>query len=46
MTQEIILGVLFGLATLFVARKLYRDFTSKGDCAKGCGTCDTAKNKV
>jgi hypothetical protein len=45
MTQELIIWIVFGLAVLFVGRKIYMDFSADSDCAKGCGACDMAKDK-
>ncbi|TXK51331.1 FeoB-associated Cys-rich membrane protein [Pontibacter qinzhouensis] len=41
--QELIILVLFLVAAAYVARLLYRSFSTKGgSCAKGCGSaCST-----
>lgn len=46
MMQELLIWVFFGLATFFVARKIYLDFTAKNGCPKGCGTCELPKSET
>lgn len=42
MVQQLIILLVFILAAFYVARLVYRSFSSKsGDCAKGCGACST-----
>lgn len=42
MVQQLIILVVFILAALYVARLVYKSFSSKsGGCAKGCGACST-----
>ena len=46
MTQEYLILVLFILATSFIARKIYKEFTAKNGCPKGCGNCEIADSKT
>lgn len=46
MIQEILIWTLFGLATLFIGRKIYLDFTAKDSCPQGCGNCEISNSKV
>ncbi|MBB6609613.1 FeoB-associated Cys-rich membrane protein [Pontibacter sp. Tf4] len=40
MVQQIIILVLFVVAVAYIARMLYRTFSSKAEgCAKSCGAC-------
>ena len=40
--QQLIILVVFILAALYVARLVYRSFSSKSaGCAKGCGACSS-----
>ncbi|MFC6996502.1 hypothetical protein [Rufibacter roseus] len=42
MVQEIIIFLVFGLATFYVLRLGYKSFfTKEVGCAKGCGACST-----
>ncbi|MGV3503162.1 MAG: FeoB-associated Cys-rich membrane protein [Adhaeribacter sp.] len=42
MVQQLIILLVFILAALYVARLVYKSFSSKsGGCAKGCGACST-----
>jgi hypothetical protein len=42
MVQQVIIFLVFMLAAFYVARLVYKSFSSKsGGCAKGCGTCST-----
>jgi hypothetical protein len=42
MVQQFIIFAVFILAALYVARLVYKSFSSKsGGCAKGCGACST-----
>jgi hypothetical protein len=48
MVQQLIILVVFILAAFYVARLVYKSFSSKsGGCAKGCGACSTIDfNKI
>lgn len=48
MVQQLIIFLVFILAAGYVARLVYRSFSSKsGGCAKGCGACSTIDfNKI
>lgn len=46
MIQELLIWILFGLATFFVARKIYLEFTAKEGCPKGCGNCEVSDSKT
>ena len=37
--QYIVIGALFLIAVFFLVRRVRGSLTSKGGCAKGCGTC-------
>jgi hypothetical protein len=37
MIQQIIIFLIFIAAAVYVARLVYKSFSSKGGCAKGCG---------
>jgi hypothetical protein len=39
MVQNIIVGVILIAAVFYVARLIYRNFTSKSACESGCGKC-------
>jgi hypothetical protein len=40
--QQLIILLVFILAAFYMARLVYRSFSSKsGGCAKGCGACST-----
>jgi hypothetical protein len=41
MWEEIIIGVLFIAASIFLFRSLYLHFTRKEACKTGCGSCST-----
>lgn len=42
MVQQLIIFLAFILAAWYVARLVYKSFSSKsGGCAKGCGACST-----
>ncbi|WP_439880806.1 FeoB-associated Cys-rich membrane protein [Pontibacter sp. MBLB2868] len=42
MIQELIILVIFLAAAFYMARMLYRSFSAKSGCAKGCGgACST-----
>jgi hypothetical protein len=42
MVQQLIIFLVFILAAVYVARLVYKSFSSKsGGCAKGCGACST-----
>lgn len=43
MIQELLIWMLFGSATVFVARKIFLEFTAKNGCPKGCGTCEVSQ---
>jgi len=46
MMQEILIWMLFGLATFFVGRKIYFEFSAKDGCPKGCGNCEVSDSKI
>jgi uncharacterized oligopeptide transporter (OPT) family protein len=47
MIQQIIIFLLFIAAAVYVARLVYKSFSSKSGCAKGCGACSTIDfNKI
>ena len=48
MVQQLIIFLVFILAAWYVARLVYKSFSSKsGSCAKGCGACSTIDfNKI
>ena len=47
MIQQIIIFLLFIVAAVYVARLVYKSFSSKSGCAKGCGACGTIDfNKI
>ncbi|MCJ8163814.1 FeoB-associated Cys-rich membrane protein [Pontibacter sp. E15-1] len=39
MVQELIILLIFLVAALYMARMVYRSFSAKSGCAKGCGSC-------
>jgi hypothetical protein len=39
MWQEIIIGLLFITASIFLVRSIYLHFTRKEACKTGCGSC-------
>ncbi len=39
MLQELIIFLIFMAAALYMARMVYRSFSAKSGCAKGCGSC-------
>ena len=42
MVQQLIIFLVFVLAAFYVARLVYKSFSSQsGGCAKGCGACST-----
>jgi hypothetical protein len=42
MIQQLIIFLVFILAAFYVARLVYKNFSSKsGGCVKGCGACST-----
>lgn len=42
MVQELIIFLVFLLSAFYMARLVYKSFSSKsGGCAKGCGACST-----
>ena len=41
MLQQIILLLIFVTALVYLGRILYRHFTQKDSCPKGCGSCST-----
>lgn len=38
--QEVLIGLIFIGSGIYLARLVYRQFT-KGNCASGCGKCQT-----
>ncbi|WP_347157620.1 FeoB-associated Cys-rich membrane protein [Pontibacter chitinilyticus] len=47
MVQHILILVIFIAALAYIGRMLYRSFTVKSGCAKGCGSCATIDfNKI
>ncbi|MGV3589440.1 MAG: FeoB-associated Cys-rich membrane protein [Adhaeribacter sp.] len=47
MIQQIIILLLFIAAAVYVGRLVYKSFTAKSGCAKGCGACATIDfNKI
>jgi hypothetical protein len=41
MIQELIIFIVFLVAAFYMARLLYKSFTAKSGCVKGCGSCAT-----
>ena len=41
MIQQIILLLIFVASLVYLGRTLYRHFTQKDSCPKGCGSCST-----
>lgn len=39
MVQNILVGLLFLSAVIYIARVIYKSFTAKSNCASGCGKC-------
>ncbi len=39
MLQELIIFLIFMAAAIYMARMVYRSFSAKSGCAKGCGSC-------
>jgi len=39
MLQELIILLVFLAAAFYMGRMVYRSFTAKSGCAKGCGSC-------
>jgi hypothetical protein len=39
MIQQIIIGLLFTAALIYVGRLIYKSFQAKSGCATGCGKC-------
>jgi len=47
MIQEIILFSIFAVALFYLGRLVYRSFTTKESCPKGCGSCGAVDfNKI
>ena len=41
MIQEINVILIFVMALAYLGRLVYRNFTAKSGCPKGCGSCST-----
>jgi bacterioferritin-associated ferredoxin len=37
--QEVLMGLLFLAATIYIGRIIYKNFRSKKSCGTGCGKC-------
>jgi hypothetical protein len=47
MMQQIIIFLIFIAAAVYVVRLIYKSFSNKSGCAKGCGACGTIDfNKI
>ena len=42
MVEDILIGVLFLAALIYVGRMIYKSFQAKSGCASGCGKCGPA----
>jgi len=40
MIQQLIVGLFFIAAVIYIGRLLFRAFQGKSDCASGCGKCN------
>ncbi|WP_082338171.1 FeoB-associated Cys-rich membrane protein [Roseivirga seohaensis] len=41
--QEVIVGIVFLVALIFIGRHFYNQYKSESGCPKGCGSCDISK---
>tara|TARA_R110001599_G_C12235502_1_gene658391 strand:+ start:517 stop:690 length:174 start_codon:yes stop_codon:yes gene_type:complete len=41
--QELVVGIVFLIAVLFIGRHFYHQYKSDKGCPKGCGSCDVSK---
>jgi hypothetical protein len=47
MIQEIVIGIIFILALVYIGRMIFKSFQTKSaGCATGCGKCGVAEEQV